>query len=42
MFMVNNERNVEFVSDNVVNYLQYTPVGHCLSLTVIKSIISSL
>ena len=29
MFMVNADRNVEFVSDNVVNYLQFTPVCHC-------------
>jgi len=28
MFMVNADRNVEFVSDNVVNYLQFTPVCH--------------
>jgi len=29
MFMVNSDRNVEFVSDNVVNYLQFTPVRYC-------------
>ena len=32
MFMVNGDRNVEFVSDNVVNYLHFTPVGHCSML----------
>jgi len=29
MFMVNGDRHVEFVSDNVVNYLHFTPVCHC-------------
>jgi len=27
MFMVDSDRNVVFVSDNVVNYLHYTPVN---------------